>query len=634
MGESLITNATSLTKQERKCKLYDAFDKFTYIKEESLHKYYLRFTHLINDMNIYNVKMKQFQVNTKFLNSVPPEWRDDPIACLSKAMDFLIAVLPQIEDLDTYDSDCDDVSNAKVVLVANISNYGSDVISKETLVPQQELSADEAFWYHMLNPSTKSSDALPVKIEAPKELPKVILGYPGINVVGLSLTAAGSRLMQLSKADTAAEETEGITLISVSHMVSLDLSKLAIILNWLKKIHSKGLTSDTNGMIKVLPPKTAKEVVAREMKRKARTILLMSLPEDHLAKFHKKADAKEMWEAIKSRFGSNDESKKMQNYLLKQQFEVFYVCASEVYIKALIMRIKRGLDTLSFDDLHNNLRVFERDVKGTTASLASNTSLIVIKDDDMEEMDLKWQMAMISMRIKKFYKRTRRKLAKGNQDSRRRDVGYNGNKAKDNDTQNYAMMAYSSNNSGSDNEKLLAKVLKEKEDLKTKFENWQNSFKNLSKLLNTHMSANDKFGHGYGDYRYGSILSYENEVLQSVFMNTECDLEDTPVNDRYAEGMHAVPPPMIGNYMPSRPDVEIDYSKFTYGPKQTSVDESDAKPCENASCGSDSSVETSTSMPEPVDNAPKIVCKPKVWTDAPIIEEYESDSDDDSVSNV
>ncbi|GJW12143.1 hypothetical protein Tco_1577970 [Tanacetum coccineum] len=59
---------------ERECKLYDAFDKFTHIKGETLHKYYLRFTQLINDMNIYNMKIEQFQVNTKFLNSLPPEW--------------------------------------------------------------------------------------------------------------------------------------------------------------------------------------------------------------------------------------------------------------------------------------------------------------------------------------------------------------------------------------------------------------------------------------------------------------------------------------------------------------------------------------------------------------------------------
>nr|GEV83621.1 xylulose kinase-1 [Tanacetum cinerariifolium] len=78
------------------------------------------------------------------------------------------------------------------------------------------------------------------------------------------------------------------------------------------------VTTYTNGMIKVLPPKTVEEVVARERERKARTTLLMALPENHLAKFHKMADAKEVWEAIKSRFCGNDESKKMQKYLLKQ----------------------------------------------------------------------------------------------------------------------------------------------------------------------------------------------------------------------------------------------------------------------------------------------------------------------------
>nr|GEV29624.1 putative ribonuclease H-like domain-containing protein [Tanacetum cinerariifolium] len=148
------------------------------------------------------------------------------------------------------------------------------------------------------------------------------------------------------------------------------------------------------------------------------------------------------------------------------------------------------------------------------------------------------------------------------------------------------------------------------------------------------MSANDKFGLGYEDYRYGSILSYENEVLQSVFINKASDLEDTPINDRFANGMHALPPLMTGNYMPSGPNVEIDYSKFTYGLKQTLADESDSKPSEYASCKSDSSVETSTSMPEPVENASKVVSEPKVWTDSPIIDDYESDSDNDSVSNV
>ncbi|GJZ81095.1 hypothetical protein Tco_0646089 [Tanacetum coccineum] len=70
----LLMQGTSLTKQERECKLYDEFDKFTYKKGESLHEYYLRFTLLLNDMNIYKMPLEQFQVNTKFLNTLPAEW--------------------------------------------------------------------------------------------------------------------------------------------------------------------------------------------------------------------------------------------------------------------------------------------------------------------------------------------------------------------------------------------------------------------------------------------------------------------------------------------------------------------------------------------------------------------------------
>ncbi|GJU73078.1 hypothetical protein Tco_1264483 [Tanacetum coccineum] len=70
----LLMQGTSLTKQEREYKLYDEFDKFTYKKGESLHEYYLRFTLLLNDMNIYKMPLEQFHVNTKFLNTLPAEW--------------------------------------------------------------------------------------------------------------------------------------------------------------------------------------------------------------------------------------------------------------------------------------------------------------------------------------------------------------------------------------------------------------------------------------------------------------------------------------------------------------------------------------------------------------------------------
>nr|GEV69350.1 hypothetical protein [Tanacetum cinerariifolium] len=63
-----------LPPKERECKFYDEFDKFAYKKGESLREFYLIFSLILNDMNIYNMKLEQFQVKTKFLNTLPPEW--------------------------------------------------------------------------------------------------------------------------------------------------------------------------------------------------------------------------------------------------------------------------------------------------------------------------------------------------------------------------------------------------------------------------------------------------------------------------------------------------------------------------------------------------------------------------------
>ncbi|GJY31356.1 putative ribonuclease H-like domain-containing protein [Tanacetum coccineum] len=207
------------------------------------------------------------------------------------------------------------------------------------------------------------------------------------------------------------------------------------------------ITTDTQGQIKVLPLRTAEEILARERERKARTTLLMALPEDHLAKFHKMTDAKEMWEAIKSRFGRNDESKKMQKYILKQQFEGFSVSNSEGHKR--LYRFKPGLEfpdqedpcqewetSPSFDDLYNNLRSLMR-MSGSTASSSKHQNVVILfwtslDEFDLEEMDLKWQVVMISMRMKKFYKKTghfaRECRTNGNQDSKRRDAWNSGNK--------------------------------------------------------------------------------------------------------------------------------------------------------------------------------------------------------------
>ncbi|GKB47190.1 hypothetical protein Tco_0897943 [Tanacetum coccineum] len=139
------------------------------------------------------------------------------------------------------------------------------------------------------------------------------------------------------------------------------------------------------------------EQFAKEKERKARTLLLMAIPKDHLRRFHGMDDAKEIWAAIKTRFGGNANSKKMQKAVLKQQFEAFTILSKESLEKgygrfqkllsqldalgagvsdedanhkflrslppawdslAMTMRTKKNIDTLSIDDLYNNLSVF------------------------------------------------------------------------------------------------------------------------------------------------------------------------------------------------------------------------------------------------------------------------------------
>ncbi|GKC47516.1 hypothetical protein Tco_1065238 [Tanacetum coccineum] len=469
----------------------------------------------------------------------------------------------------------------------------------------------------------------------------------------------------------------------------------------------------TQGQIKVLHPRTAEEILARERERKARTTLLMALPKDHLAKFHKMIDAKEMWDAIKSIFGRNDESKKMFQSLLSQ-LEIHGAGVSTENANQKFLRIssflhgssflyfmgtKPGVDSLSFDDLYNNLRVFENDVKGSTASSSStqnvafvskNTSstndvstaysvsnpsgqssqyeqnssyslltnqsscpqldhedLEQLDEFDLEKMDLKWQIGQSSeeeedyalmacnssgsdtevnscsneckesyAKLKKLYDAQREQLSDANIEIKAYTQGLKKVEAQlvahqqgqlwyeekirfmkiDLDDKTDVLTYH---------KKLLAEAQKEKEDLKAKVEKWNNSSKNLGKLLNTQMSANDKFGLGYGDHRYDGILSYENEVLQSVFMNKESELEKQPLYDSFvtARGMHASQP-----------------------------NESETQTSDFDTCESECSVQTHESLPEPTVIELKVVVQPKIWSDAPIIEEYESDSEDEHVS--
>nr|GEW75114.1 reverse transcriptase domain-containing protein [Tanacetum cinerariifolium] len=192
----MLMQGTSLTKHERECKLYDEFDKFAYQKGKTLCDFYLRFYLLLNDMNMYNMKLEQFQ-HSEFsspktgLVILVFQKGDDPIDAINHMMSFLTAVVTlrypatnnqlrtssnprqqttinngrvtiqpiqgrqnsmpadpgmveslsnqnvattnaayQADDLDAYDSDCDELNSAKIPLMANLSHYGSDNLAE------------------------------------------------------------------------------------------------------------------------------------------------------------------------------------------------------------------------------------------------------------------------------------------------------------------------------------------------------------------------------------------------------------------------------------------------------------------------------------------------------------------------
>ncbi|GJX25338.1 hypothetical protein Tco_0231634 [Tanacetum coccineum] len=132
-------------------------------------------------------------------------------------------------------------------------------------------------------------------------------------------------------------------------------------------------------------PKTAIQLAARMNQERIKSIFLLTIPDEYLLKFHNVPDAKSLWAAIKSRFGGNEESKKMQKNVLKHQFENFEDI-NQKFLRsllpswsqiALIMRNKPDID-----DLYNNLRVYEDKLKGSSGSNSAFQNLDFLSSEN------------------------------------------------------------------------------------------------------------------------------------------------------------------------------------------------------------------------------------------------------------
>ncbi|GJZ64503.1 putative ribonuclease H-like domain-containing protein [Tanacetum coccineum] len=259
-------------------------------------------------------------------------------------------------------------------------------------------------------------------------------------------------------------------------------------------------------------PVTVEEKTNKKNDVKARSLLLMALPNKHQLTFSQYPDAKSMFAAIETRFGGNAATKKTQKTLLKQQYENFSATSAESLdsifnrLQKIVSRLailgvviaqedlnsnflsslppewnthvvvwmnKPEVETMSIDDLYNNFKIVEQKVKKSvgassgaqnlafmtapstsstndtntaspqvstaspnvntnspqvsTACVSDNTvyafmvenpngsnvlhqDLEQIHEDDLEAMDLKWQLSLLSMKAKKYYQRTGKKI--------------------------------------------------------------------------------------------------------------------------------------------------------------------------------------------------------------------------------
>ncbi|GJZ75961.1 putative ribonuclease H-like domain-containing protein [Tanacetum coccineum] len=274
------------------------------------------------------------------------------------------------------------------------------------------------------------------------------------------------------------------------------------------------ITQDNGTSVtKMSVPVTAEEKINKKNDVKARSLLLMALPNEHQLTFSQYTDAKTMYAAIKTRFGGNETTKKTQNALLKQQYENFNASSTESLdfifnrLQKLVSRLailsvvittedlnskflrslppewnthvvvwmnKAEIETMSIDYLYNNFKIVEQEVKKSvgastvtqnmafittpstsntndntansackvstvspnintasssisTANISDNAvyafmvenpngsnllhqDLEQIHEDDLEAMDLKWQLSLLSMRAKRYYQRTGKKI--------------------------------------------------------------------------------------------------------------------------------------------------------------------------------------------------------------------------------
>ncbi|GJW13507.1 hypothetical protein Tco_0017640 [Tanacetum coccineum] len=157
------------------------------------------------------------------------------------------------------------------------------------------------------------------------------------------------------------------------------------------------ITKLVEGVETIIAPSTAEEKAQRMLELKARSTLLMGIPNEHQLKFNSIKDAKLLLQAIEKRFGGNATTIKTQRNLLKQhQLEIHGESISQEVVNqkflrslspewnthTIVWRNKPEIDALSLDDLYNNQKIYEPEVKGTSSSSTNTQNVAFVSSNN------------------------------------------------------------------------------------------------------------------------------------------------------------------------------------------------------------------------------------------------------------
>ncbi|GJU72689.1 hypothetical protein Tco_1264094 [Tanacetum coccineum] len=415
----------------------------------------------------------------------------------------------------------------------------------------------------------------------------------------------------------------------------------------------KRVTKGKDGVYRVLPSTTQEEQFADEKERKARTLLLMAVPKDHLRRFHGMDDAKEIWAAIKTKFlrslppdgtSSHDmrtkkeydtlSIDKLYNNLMSlnktSKYNIFFPGHLIIVLflsiaKASSSKQKPSHTAQEVYSSYTNFPRYLRSTPGTLSPSPHSMSSIHHKWVAKQTTDEKSQYALMAFTVNNevsmcsklcldSYNALQAKYDElqsefGNQEAtlvaHKIAVKKLESQLKASHKQQSSLtekLNFQANQIFEKDEKLKKyrrigmKAVKDKDALQTIFDSWSASSKNLWKLIDCGMSSTVKIGLGYGIKSNAEVLGYEEEISRGIFAfrETNAGYNDIPLYSRFKQVEYkGVPHPLSGDYTP-REQEDIDDSLYEYGkygpqPQSPSPIESDASSTVSSTCQSNDS---------------------------------------------